>query len=199
MKLSHLSLFPTKLYIADDVLEEEHIGIIKKDILDLSFEVKNWQSQPDIHKDKKYKPLVDKINHLTTKIFEEKKYIYDRFEITGMWANTLNKGEFHRPHTHSNNILSGVYYVQSDSNCDINFYDPRPQADVLSPKKSELNENNASVWFQKSNTNSMIFFPSWLQHYVPTNETDNLRISIAFNIMLRGTVGEPTEFQSANY
>ena len=28
-----------------------------------------------------------------------------------MWSNVLKPGETHRPHTHSNNILSGVFYV----------------------------------------------------------------------------------------
>lgn len=199
MKLSHLNLFPTKVFIADNVLEKEYIDTIKDDILNTSFETKNWQSQPDIHKIKKYKPLVDKVNYLAAKVFEDKKYVFDAFEITNMWSNILKKGEFHRPHTHSNNILSGVYYIESDKTSDIHFYDPRPQADVLSPKKLELNFDNASVWRIDSFTNRMILFPSWLQHYVPTNNTDNLRISISFNIMLKGTVGEPTEFQSANY
>jgi uncharacterized protein (TIGR02466 family) len=199
MKLSHLNLFPTKIFIADGVLEEEYINSIKDDILNTSIEVKNWQSQPYIHKIIKYKPLVDKVNYLATKVLEEKKYVFDTFEITNMWSNILKKGEFHSPHTHSNNILSGVYYIQSDKTSDIHFYDPRPQADVLSPKKSELNFDNASIWKIDSFKNRIILFPSWLQHYVPTNDTNNLRISISFNIMLKGTVGEPTEFQSANY
>ena len=56
------------------MLEEEYIDSIKEDILNTSFETKNWQSQPDIHKNIKYKPLVDKINHLSTKIFESLDY-----------------------------------------------------------------------------------------------------------------------------
>ena len=199
MKLSHLNLFPTKIFIADNLLEEEYIDSMKEDILNTSFETKNWQSQPDIHKNIKYKPLVDKINQLTTKIFEEKKYVYDTFEITDMWSNILKKGEFHRPHTHSNNILSGVYYVESDENANIHFYDPRTQADVISPKKSEMTLENCSVWYVNSMKNRLMFFPSWLQHYVPTNDTNNIRISIAFNVMLKGKVGDSTDFQSAEY
>ena len=48
-------------------------------------------------------------------------------------------------------------------------------------------------------TNRMILFPSWLQHYVPINETDKNRISIAFNIMLKGKVGSSEEYQSAEF
>ena len=42
MKLSHLNLFPTKVFIADNVLEKEYIDTIKDDILNDSFETKNW-------------------------------------------------------------------------------------------------------------------------------------------------------------
>ena len=41
MKLSHLNLFPTKIFIADNVLEEEYIDSIKEDILNTSFETNN--------------------------------------------------------------------------------------------------------------------------------------------------------------
>ena len=42
-----------------------------------------------------------------------------------MWANKLEKGDTHPPHTHSNNIFSGVYYLEGGS--EIQFFDPRPQ------------------------------------------------------------------------
>ena len=52
--------------------------------------------------------------------------IYDRIEITGMWANKLKVGESHPPHTHSNNFLSGVYYLEAGENTsNIQFFDPR--------------------------------------------------------------------------
>ena len=36
-----------------------------------------------------------------------------RFEITGCWATVLAKGAVHKIHSHPNNFLSGVYYVQT--------------------------------------------------------------------------------------
>jgi hypothetical protein len=45
----------------------------------------------------------------------------------------------------------------------------------------------------------MILFPSWLQHFVPINTSNQDRISIAFNVMLKGTVGSSTDFQSAEF
>ena len=123
--------------------------------------------------------------------------VYERYEITDMWSNILKPGEAHRPHTHSNNILSGVFYVHSDEAAGIQFYDPRPQAGVLNPEVKGFTKANATAWELKSTTNRMIMFPSWLQHLVPINNSDNNRISIAFNVMLRGIVGQSTDYQSS--
>ena len=40
-----------------------------------------------------------------------------------------------------------------------------------------------------------LFFPSWLMHWVPP--TSNERVSIAWNIIVRGEYGEPHTLQNA--
>ena len=50
-----------------------------------------------------------------------------------------------------------------------------------------------------SEKDKLIIFPSWLTHFVPTNKTKINRISISFNVMLRGTVGDSNVLQSAVY
>ena len=201
MKYIKEQLFPTEVYIADDVLEEEYVDSMKEDIL-LSQQNKdkdNWQSDPKLHTKKKYKALTDKIIEVSKLVFKDKEYIYDTFQITDMWSNVLKPGEAHRPHTHSNNILSGVYYVEAEQTSGIIFTDPRPQAGVIQPDVTKQFVDNASVIKYDSATNRMILFPSWLQHYVPINETKSNRISIAFNIMLKGKVGSSEEYQSAEF
>ena len=100
---------------------------------------------------------------------------------------------------HSNNILSGVFYVDAEQTSGIMFTDPRPQAGVIQPDVTKQFVDNANVIKYDSMTNRMILFPSWLQHYVPTNETKSNRISIAFNVMLKGKVGSSEEYQSAEF
>ena len=201
MKFLKEQLFPTETYIVDDVLEEEYIDSMKNDIIKSSKEKQrvNWQSDPKLHLNKKYKALSDKIIEVSKLIFADKSYKYEKYEITDMWSNILKQNEFHRPHTHSNNILSGVYYVQSDNVATLQFYDPRPQAGVLNPDVEKWHKGNATVWQLGSITNRMILFPSWLQHFVPINTSNQDRISIAFNVMLKGTVGSSTDFQSAEF
>ena len=45
----------------------------------------------------------------------------------------------------------------------------------------------------------MLLFPSWLQHFVPANKSEHRRISISFNLMLRGLVGSKGSLQSAEF
>ena len=122
-------------------------------------------------------------------------YKYDRLEITGMWANCLFAGDSHAPHTHSNNFLSGVYYLTAGKESSpIQFFDPRPQAQVLRPR-NKTNWNNASMIQFSAVQGKGYIFPSWLLHWVPP--TGDERISISWNIILRGEYGEPKTLQNA--
>ena len=201
MKVIKETIFPTVTHIFDNVLEPEYIDSMKEDIINESIENKRkqWQSNPRLHQHKKYKALADKALEAAKYVLNEQSYEYDVCYITNMWSNIMKPGEMHRPHTHSNNLLSGVFYIQSDQGANIQMYDPRPQADVLRPQPKNYTKENSTIWFFPSITNRMIMFPSWLQHYVPINESKNDRISIAFNVMLKGKIGSPEEYQSAEF
>ena len=111
-----------------------------------------------------------------------------------MWANMLKKGDSHPPHTHSNNVLSGVYYLEGGA--PIQFFDPRPQASVLHPNLEYTTFDNSSMMQFNSQKGIGLIFPSWLQHWVPTTNKD--RISISWNIILRGDYGQPHTLQNSH-
>ena len=119
--------------------------------------------------------------------------------MSGMWANIIGPGEMHRAHTHSNNLWSGVYYLHSDQNAGITFQDPRPAADVLVPRKIKNNSVNSNLMEYASKMNRVIMFPSWLLHWVNVNTSTSNRISISWNIHLKGQLGEHHDLQSAIY
>ena len=126
---------------------------------------------------------------------KELKYEYDSLEITGMWANRLYDGDAHPPHTHSNNFLSGVYYLRATNNsAPIQFFDPRAQATVLRPRNTPTWENCSMVQFDAVDGMGYIF-PAWLMHWDP--QTSDERISISWNILVRGNYGEPNTLQNA--
>ena len=198
--MKHDKLFSTHVFLIDNVIPEKDILDIRKHIISTyNSDTKNWQSIADLHKMIIYDTLTDKILEYSKNVFDKLELKYDSFKITDMWSNVLKPGETHRPHTHSNNMLSGVYYVDAVETSGIIFTDPRPQAGVIQPDVNKQILDNASIVKYDSATNRMILFPSWLQHYVPVNETNKNRISVAFNIMFKGLVGSSTEYQSAEF
>jgi len=206
MKVQKSELFPTNVYVFDNVLEPEYIDSMKEDILkrtNTSFQEKGGQDEDsgDLQLRPKYKALAEAVKDGTKYVLNNLLYEYEDFAITGMWSTVLTQRSIHRPHTHSNNMWSGVYYVQSDkeANARIHFYDPRPQADVITPTLKKLTRENSHVWFWPSLVNRMIIFPSWLQHYVEPNPSETPRISIAFNMQLKGRVGQMSDYQSAEF
>ena len=108
----------------------------------------------------------------------------DAFEITGCWANVLAKGAAHKAHSHPNNFLSGVYYVRTHPGTDtLNFHDPRNQAGVIRPPVVELTAENTDQVVVRVKNGTLLVFPSYLQHSVDANVSEEERISISFNIM----------------
>ena len=59
--------------------------------------------------------------------------------------------------------------------------------------------SNAPNWSYPSTVNRLILFPSYLTHHVPVNKSNQNRISVAFNLMFKGKVGDSKEYQSANF
>ena len=113
-----------------------------------------------------------------------------------MWANVLKPGEYHAPHTHSNNSWSGVWYADAEQTSGICFSDPKVQANVIVPS-SIKNVDNATVLQYTAKTNRIYLFPSWLYHWVPALQGNKTRTSVSWNIQLVGNVGKSTTFQSA--
>ena len=207
IKLLKDQLFPTPVYCFDNILEPEYIDsmfehVKKSSEINEEKRNNNWQSEnnPNLHSHPKYKALANRVLELSKVYLDGLQVEYDELYITGMWSNVLKQKETHSPHTHSNNYISGVFYLQADGDSPaINFMDPRPQASVIQAHAKKYTKENSSMWFYPAVVNRMILFPSWLQHYVPRNISNLDRYSIAFNVMLKGQVGRPENFQSNKF
>ncbi len=153
-------------------------------------------TEDDLHTMSYFKNLKENILNLNKTILDDLKYEYEDLLLTGMWANNMSSGGSHPPHTHSNNFLSGVFYLKTDTaSAQILFYDPRPQANVIVPRRKENIWENSNVVMFTPTENTGIIFPSWLQHFVPTSNGE--RISISWNILIKGHYGEPNSLQNA--
>ena len=155
-----------------------------------------YHTTDDLHTVPYFNNLKEEILNVSKTYMEDSQYKYDKLEITGMWGNCSEIGNVHPPHSHSNNLLSGVYYLKGKETSAIHFFDPRPQADILKPRTSQLNIENSSMTAFHPKEGTGYIFPSWLEHWVPP--TKNERISISWNIILRGDYGMPGTLQNAN-
>ena len=55
----------------------------------------------------------------------------------------------------------------------------------------KFNVFNARSWWYTVQSGDLVLFPSSLIHGVDVKEGDNTRISLAFNVFLKGHVGNP--------
>ena len=201
--MEHYKLFPTHLFVFDDFYKQD-VGEMKRYISDLwkkrDFD-NNWQTKSaDLQKKIEFADFAKEIITTNKTILGKVlKYYVEDIVITDMWANVLKPGEMHPPHTHSNNFLSGVWYLESDGNAGIVFKDPRNEVGVIVPRKSVANIDNSEIISFVSTINRAIIFPAWFQHWVPINRSKKNRISISWNIQIKGQLGEHHEFQSANF
>ena len=143
-----------------------------------------WQSEQTLHEREEFRDLISCVRNVAKSILRFLRIGYDAFEVTGCWANVLAKGAVHKVHSHPNNFLSGVYYVRTHPGADtINFHDPRAQTRIIRPPVVELTGENTDQSVVQVTNGTLLMFPSYLEHSVDANMSEEERISISFNIM----------------
>lgn len=145
---------------------------------------RGWQSGQALHELEAFQGLVSHIHDAVGSILKFLRAGYDKFEITGCWANISPPGASHKAHHHPNNFLSGVYYVQTGPGADsINFHDPRVQTGIIRPPVTELTAANTDQVVVRVHDGTLLLFPAYLEHSVDANESGRERISVSFNVM----------------
>jgi len=195
-RLQHQKVFPTHIFSCEEFYPY-HTELLDSIHLGYEHHLPNWQSRPNLHKSNNFKQFAEYVIEANKEIIRDTlRYEFDDIRITDMWANVLKPGEYHAPHTHSNNSWSGVWYADAEDTSGICFADPRVQANVILPS-SQPNLDNATVLQYASKTNRIYLFPSWIYHWVPALKGNKTRTSVSWNIQLVGNVGKSTTFQSA--
>ena len=110
------------------------------------------------------------------------------------WPNVNRFGDYHNLHNHPHSWLSGTYYVQvpppradmgqrSDLNPGaISFFDPRAQANMLAVKgDGQVDPEHRLV----PTPGTLLLWPAFVHHLVHPNLSDEARISVSFNVVLR--------------
>ena len=112
--------------------------------------------------------------------------------ITQSWLNYTKNKQFHHAHLHNNSYISGVFYINADKKVDkIKFY--KDNNSLFKLKTTKFNIFNSDSWWYSIKTGDVILFPSSLRHGVNKKEGKNIRISLSFNVFLKGTIGDKHE------
>jgi uncharacterized protein (TIGR02466 family) len=108
--------------------------------------------------------------------------------ITQSWLNFTETNQYHHKHAHPNSIVSGVFYINCHEELDkIKFFNTEYKTIKLEVK--DWNLWNSETWWFTVKTGDVIMFPSSLTHMVENKEGTNTRISLAFNVFIKGTIG----------
>ena len=108
--------------------------------------------------------------------------------ITQSWLNYTESNQYHHKHAHPNSLVSGVFYIDCNEEHDkIKFFNESYK--TIKPEVKDWNIWNSESWWFTVKTGDIILFPSSLTHMVETKQGDNTRISLAFNIFIKGTIG----------
>jgi uncharacterized protein (TIGR02466 family) len=129
-------------------------------------------------------PCIKEINQYLIDIVTELTYDYvainyNKFEYqhTRGWANYNLPGQSMLLHGHGGSKITATYYIQAENNSgDLMLVDPRGGVDW----DKEIQANTNGVKFKRiiPKPGKIVFFPSYVLHYVDVNKSKDIRISL---------------------
>lgn len=179
--------FPHRVYMQENLLDDESHGkcLASAEKLYKSYDGDNdfgclvWSSinEKPLHNDPEWEFLTENVSrHLEWfgKYFDAAK----PFQCEGAWLNVYERNFYQEKHTHPRCQFSAVYFLEADE-------DAAPLA-ICNPLENQLpietSEGFDTVKIIPPKQNSLIIFPSYLPHYVPSNVSGR-RMTVAFNYL----------------
>lgn len=144
-----------------------------------------WQSPSDFWQEESFKEFYDYMNIGFYGLSEA--YPKYNFSISNMWINVNNKGDYNVSHCHPQSEMSGCLYIKVPENSGgIKFYCPDEfqRSRLLraaNPEFAEKFQYCANYTYTQPSEGMMLFFPPYLYHEVESNQSNEDRITIAFN------------------
>jgi uncharacterized protein (TIGR02466 family) len=192
MHINHRTLFPS---IVTEV-ECDFYSLIQPNLIEWIYDYQKttdgviisnrggWQSPSDFYLNKSFDHFTDYI--LKNVMLSLNHYDLD-FKLSNMWININKRGNYNVIHHHPGAIMSGVFWVKTPENCgSLMFQSPHnfTQSLLLEKVNPEVakNQNYYSYYNFTPKEGTIIIFPPDLLHGVEPNESDEDRISIAFNL-----------------
>ena len=156
----------------------------------------SWVTRDDLHTLTEFEELTNILLSEAERALDILTVKRDSHYIPCMWANVSTVGSAHMEHIHANSMYSGVVYLQSPKGSQPTiFADPRPGAQMFQPDYENPNPAILGArWSTTGERGGIVIFPSWLPHSVqPVPSTDEERITLSFNIMIKSTIDDFTK------
>lgn len=187
-------IFPTPIYISkvNRVLTESELSFIDKTKLEVYKNEGNTSSNNNhILNNKEFKNLKKELDLRVQDYFDKVISPSNKITpyITQSWLNYTETNQYHHKHEHPNSLVSGVFYINCDDKFDKIVFFKKDMYQMIKPEVKEWNLWNADSWLFPVKTGDIILFPSSLTHMVENKQGTNTRISLAFNVFIKGTVG----------
>lgn len=188
------SFFPTLVWTFDltpaerSQIETKLQPVIERMRADLAKDSssRTRQSDSEMQEQPEFEPLASAMTQAGSEVLDFLGVRRDELFVTGCWVNFGAPNTTHHEHSHPNNFLSAVYYLQAEKGADsINFIDPRPQAHVIAPPVVRPSAMTASQVVVEIKPGRLVLFPAWLRHSVDPNTSGKERVSIAANLMFK--------------
>jgi uncharacterized protein (TIGR02466 family) len=186
-------IFPTPIYMSklDRDLTKKELSFINKIKLDFYKNEGNITSNDNyVLNQKVFSKLKEDLDLRVQDYFNKVLSTTDAIIpfITQSWLNYTETNQYHHKHQHPNSLVSGVFYINCNKEFDkIKFFNDKYY--TIKPEIKEWNLWNSQSWWFPVNTGDIILFPSSLTHMVEAKQGDNTRISLAFNVFIKGTIG----------
>ena len=184
--------FPTRIWFDDlqldlnrlkyaclDLEKQDPVGVSKTN-------VNGWQSEDILsykEVDKSLKDLLSFLEQIANNSIREDMGCISKLAIANSWVNINRKGHSNRNHNHPDSVLSACIYIScKDKDSKIVFQTPKILQDSYENPSNfkDLPINYKTVHYDPIPAR-ILFFPSWLIHFVEPNKYDDPRISIAIN------------------
>jgi uncharacterized protein (TIGR02466 family) len=148
--------------------------------------VNGYQSPNGIHMIEEFSSLFNYVCFMVNQSADDLKFKDRDIFITSSWVNIADsRSSMMNHHTHEH-TFSGIFYLKFPENsgklCLINEgVNTMWNGAKLIDQKINLNAESVKI---EPSEGDIILFPSYLPHSVDTNNHDDERISISFNILL---------------
>lgn len=141
----------------------------------------------DIDVIKDYRYILDIITDNTKKFLDELLANYKNgIFLTDAWFNYSVKNDYQEFHIHTKRHISGVYYIKAPKNCgNIIFRKPNLNMFELNGKSSKEKTYLNETYFFTPEEGLLLLFPSNLEHLVEKNLSDEERVSLSFNYVIK--------------